>query len=227
LNLTPDHLDRHETFAAYVNTKLRLFENQSEEDFAVANFEDAETAKAMGAFDLRSKSVRFHRGQKLAHGCFVENGRIQYRFEQDGFDVLPVADIALPGRHNLSNVLAATATALLAGVPVASVKTALKEFKGLAHRLEFVRDLNGVKYINDSKATNLESMQAGLDSFQRPLILIAGGRAKENDFQRIQKTIGQRVKKMILIKDFQGVVSKKGRDGKQPHGTDQSRECWR
>lgn len=199
LNVMPDHLDRYENFDEYVKTKLRIFQNQTEDDIAILNSEDEATESAIRSFNLQSRQVQFHAGQKLGRGCFVENGRIKFHVGQKRFDVLAVNEIALQGTHNLSNVLAATSAALLAKIPVDAIRTTLKSFNGLEHRLEFVRELNGVKYVNDSKATNLESMLAGLNSFQQPLVLIAGGRAKENDFRRIQKTISNNVKKLILI----------------------------
>ncbi len=199
LNVTADHLDRHETFDAYLKTKLRLFENQAEGDFAVFNAEDEATERATRSLNLQSKSVQLHTRQKRESGCFVEHGRIQFHFEEKRLDVLAAKEIALQGTHNLSNAMASTSAALLAEIPVEAIQTTLGNFRGLEHRLELVRELNGVKYVNDSKATNLESMRAGLNSFQQPLVVIAGGRAKEDDFQRIQKTISNKVKRMVLI----------------------------
>jgi len=207
LNVTPQHLDRHTNFKEYLTTKLRLFKNQTKDDCATLNSEDKATVSLLGSLNLQSKSVPFHTSQKLECGCFVETGRIKFQFEQMRFDVLAVNEIALPGIHNLSNTLAATAAALVAGIPVEAVAATLKNFTGLEHRLEFVREFNGVKYVNDSKATNLESMRAGLNSFQQPLVVIAGGRAKEDDFRRIQKTISKKVKKMILIGEAADKIS--------------------
>ena len=207
LNVTPDHLDRHTNFKEYLKTKLRLFKNQTEKDYTIFNSDDKATDSAIRSLNLQSKSVQFHTTKRVERGCFVETGRIKFQFEQKRFDVLAANEIALPGIHNLSNALAATAAALLARIPLEAVAATLKNFSGLEHRLEFVRELNGVKYVNDSKATNLESMRARLNSFQQPLVVIAGGRAKEDDFRRIQKTISNKVKKMILIGEAADKIS--------------------
>lgn len=199
LNVTPDHLDRHENFDEYLKTKLRIFQNQTRGDYAIFNAEDKATDRAVRSLNLQSNSVPFHKSKNLDCGCFVEHGLIKFQFEQKRFEVLAANAVALLGTHNLSNALAAISAAIFAEIPLGEITGALKNFKGLEHRLEFVREVNRVKYVNDSKATNLESMQRGLDSFDKPLIVIAGGREKGDDFKRISQTVSKKVKRIILL----------------------------
>lgn len=199
LNVTPDHLDRHESFDTYLKTKLSLIKNQTEADFAIFNSEEEATENGFGALNLRSISIPFHTRKRLEHGCSIDKGRITFQFEEKRLDILAAEEIVLPGTHNLSNSLAAISAALIAGISIDAIARTLRNFHGLEHRLEFVRELSGVKYVNDSKATNLESMRAGINSFEQPLVVIAGGRDKGENFNRIQNAISKKVKKLILI----------------------------
>ena len=176
LNLTPDHLDRHRTFEAYGEAKARIFANQTSADCAILNADD-ETTRAMAS---RSPApvVWFSRRRELPHGVFVRDGRIAAKLNGHVEEICPLSEIFLRGQHNVENVLAATACALWTGVSPAAIRAAIGRFRGVAHRIEWVRDLAGVKYYNDSKGTNVDSTLRALESFSEPIVLIAGGKGK-------------------------------------------------
>lgn len=199
LNLEPDHLNRHGSFDAYVSTKLRLFEHQKDKDFAVYNEEDETTRRAMQSVCARSVRVPLHCEHPLECGGYVSVGEIRFRFSSRLTRLLPVEEIALRGRHNLLNALAASSAAMLAGLPVSAVRQALRRFRGLEHRLELVCTLNGVHYVNDSKATNLDAMRQALNSFDSPIILLAGGQDKGEDLSGVSDLISQKTRHCILL----------------------------
>src|SRR5437879_530668 len=146
LNITPDHLDRHGSLAAYVDAKARIFSNQTPADCAVLNADDEATAAL--ARRTRAHVVWFSRRRALSHGVFVRDGRIAAQLDGHVEEICPLSEIFLRGQHNLENVLAATACALWTGVSPAAIRTAIGRFRGVAHRIEWVRDLAGVKYYN-------------------------------------------------------------------------------
>src|SRR6185369_9670342 len=173
LNLTPDHLDQHRTFEAYGDAKARIFANQTSTDCAVLNADD-EATRAM-ASRAKAPVVWFSRRRELSHGVFVR------------------------GQHNIENVLAATACALWTGVSPAAIRAAVGRFRGVAHRIEWVRDLAGVKYYNDSKGTNVDSTLRALESFSEPIVLIAGGKGKGQDFRPLAAAARGHVAHAVLI----------------------------
>jgi UDP-N-acetylmuramoylalanine--D-glutamate ligase len=180
LNVTPDHLDRHGTFGAYVNAKARVFENQTRTDCAVLNRDDEVTR------DLAKRTaahvVWFSLREPLDYGVFVRDGWIVAKLNGRGEEICPLREVSLRGAHNVENVLAATACALWTGMAPAMIREGIGLFRGVAHRIEFVRDLGGVAYYNDSKGTNVESTIKALESFGEPVVLIAGGKGKGQDF---------------------------------------------
>ncbi len=197
LNLTPDHLDRHGTMEEYGRLKERIFANQGREDFAVLNLDDPWVVDRIHG--LPARSCWFSTQQAPAGGIGVYDGSIVY--EEAGIRrfLCPVQDVRIPGRHNLENALAAAAAALLAGIDREVIAAALSTFPGVPHRLELAGVVGGVKYINDSKGTNPESVLKALDSFQEPIILIAGGKPKGSDFTELAGRISSRVKALILL----------------------------
>ncbi|RMF62039.1 MAG: UDP-N-acetylmuramoyl-L-alanine--D-glutamate ligase [Calditrichaeota bacterium] len=199
LNLTPDHLTRHRDFDTYRRTKLKILQNQNHHGFAVYNEEDEALRSALKEKTLQAALVPFYTERRLRQGCFIADGWVCFSHERGLTRVLPAKEVALRGRHNLANVLAATAAACLSGIPVEAIRRTLQNFAGLEHRLEFVRFLDGVTYINDSKATNLHALQHALESFHPPLILIAGGRDKGDDFSQIATAVADRVKLLLLL----------------------------
>ncbi len=197
LNVTPDHLDRHGTFTAYTEAKARIFLNQTEADCAVLNADD-EVAGTLAA-RTRARVVWFSRRRMVDPGVFVEAGRIAAKFNGHVEDICPVGAIFLRGGHNVENVLAATACALWAGVAPATIGRAIARFRGVPHRIEFIRDLKGVHYYNDSKGTNVASTIKALESFTERIVLIAGGQGKGQDFTPLATVARGRVAQAVVI----------------------------
>lgn len=181
LNITADHLNRHGNMAQYKALKARIFENQTEVDFAILNHDDP-SLRSM-AEGLKAKLLWFSRHQELPQGCFVRDGNILFRLEGQEQLIGPVSEIKLPGSHNLENVLAAVCFACLATVPPAVIRFALRSFAGVEHRIEFVRELQGVRYINDSKGTNPDASIKAIQAMSAPTVLIAGGFDKQVSFE--------------------------------------------
>jgi UDP-N-acetylmuramoylalanine--D-glutamate ligase len=202
LNVTPDHLDRHRTLEAYVKAKARIFENQKESDFCVLNADDA----AANALTSRAKCpvLHFSRRREVTAGAFVRNGKILFRDNQSEREILPievlsVAEITLQGAHNLENVLAAVCIASLAGCPAEKIGQAVRAFKAVEHRLEFVAEIGGVRYFNDSKATNVDATIKALESFPANIHLILGGKDKGSDYSVLNGLLRERVKQVYTI----------------------------
>jgi UDP-N-acetylmuramoylalanine--D-glutamate ligase len=191
LNVTPDHLDRHGTLAAYTEAKARIFMNQGPADCAVLNADD-EGARRLGA-RAAGETVWFSRLRRLDHGVFVRDGWIVTKLNGHVEEIAPVSEIPLRGRHNVENVLAAVACALWTGMAPAEIRRGVAQFRAVAHRIEFIRDLRGVAYYNDSKATNVVSTIKALESFSEPLVLIAGGKGKGQDFRPLAAAARGRV----------------------------------
>lgn len=182
LNLYQHHLDYHETFEDYASSKLMIFQNQSKEDYAVLNW-DQEIVRNL-ADDLQSRLYWFSTRASVTQGAYMQHAEIEgihdrwifFRHESDlPIPILPVSEILLMGEHNLENILAAITIAMLGGLEPSTIAAVLQEFRGVEHRLEFVAEKQGVRYYNDSKATNPEATEKAIQSFSQPLILIAGG----------------------------------------------------
>lgn len=206
LNLTPDHLDRYSGFRDYIAAKRRIFMNQEGTDYAVLNADDGETA-AM-ASEVHAQPVLFSRRKPVDRGAFVRNGRVVYR-DGNGEKDLFAADVSpLRGGHNLENILAACAMAILAGTPPESLEGSVRGFKGVEHRIEFVCERNGVQFFNDSKATNVDAAVKSLEAFPGNILLIAGGRDKAGDFAVLKNLVRERVKHLVLIGEATGKIQK-------------------
>src|SRR5437667_7775995 len=197
LNLTPDHLDRHGSLGAYVDAKARIFANQTPADCAVLNADDEATAALAGR--TRAHVVWFTRRRQLARAVFVDDGWIAAKLNGHVEEICPVSEIFLRGAHNVENVLAATACALWVGLAPEAIPRAIGRFRGVAHRIEFVRDRRGVQYYNDSKGTNVASTLKALESFSERVLLIAGGRGKGQDFEPLAAAARGRVGHAFLI----------------------------
>src|SRR5881409_2799868 len=197
LNIAPDHLDRHGSLAAYVDAKARIFANQTPADCAVLNADDEATAAL--ARRTRAHVVWFSRRRSLSHGVFVRDGRIAAQLDGHVEEICPVAEIFLRGAHNVENVLAATACVLWVGLAPETIRRAIGRFRGVAHRIEFVHDRQGVQYFNDSKGTNVASTLKALESFSERVLLIAGGRGKGQDFEPLAAAARGRVGHAFLI----------------------------
>jgi len=201
LNITQDHLDRYKDITEYGEAKARIFENQHREDVLVLNFDDP-LVRALASRAL-SRVVPFSRSEKHETGAYIENGRLMVR----GETVCGIDEILIKGVHNIENAMAASAAALAAGADQASVAAVLREFPGLEHRLEFVREKDGVTYINDSKGTNVGAVMKSVEGFTRPVILIAGGLDKGSDFSPLAGLFKKRVKLLILIGKAAGTMA--------------------
>ena len=195
LNLSEDHLDRYPDYRAYIDAKLRIFENQTEDDFAVVNRDEALVWQH--AQSLKAALFPFSRKMDLDEGIFFKDGVITYRHNGHE-ECFPTAAIRLQGVHNLENIMAALACALLLGCRPDDTFETILGFEALHHRMEFVREVNGVCYYEDSKATNVGSVEKALESFTA-ITLIAGGRDKGGSYAPLAPLIKERVEHLILI----------------------------
>jgi UDP-N-acetylmuramoylalanine--D-glutamate ligase len=197
LNLTPDHLDRYGDFATYAEMKMRIGENQTATDAFVANRDDAYLMELCSP--LPGKKFYFSISDIVAPGVCVENGMLTSNVEGDARVIMPVTDITLPGPHNLQNCAAAAAIAAIAGVSDDSIRAVLSTFAGVEHRLEGCGAVGHVKFINDSKATNVDSVWYALQSVAGKLVVIMGGRDKKGDFGRLRDLVSRHVSEIVLI----------------------------
>ncbi len=196
LNLTPDHLDRHASFEEYAAAKLRLFENQLDRDAAVLNADDPEVTRRMPS---GPHIYWFSRQKRVAEGAFLRDGQIIFRTDGSEFVVGRRDDIPLRGEHNVENVLAACAAAYLAGADSAAIANGVKTFRGVEHRLEFVGEIGGVDFYNDSKATNVDAALKAIEAFPGPLLVILGGKDKGSPYTLLVEPLRQRARLTILI----------------------------
>jgi UDP-N-acetylmuramoylalanine--D-glutamate ligase len=197
LNVTPDHLDRHHTFAAYTDAKARIFENQHGDDFAVLNADDR-TCVEMAA-RTKAQIFWFSRKKEVNRGAYVEDGRILYRDASGQREVLLVSEITLKGAHNVENVLAAVCIGLLMGCQPGQVRKLVREFRAVEHRLQHVATIRGVEYYNDSKATNVDATIKAIESFPANVHLILGGKDKGSDYTVLNDLLRARVKRVYTI----------------------------
>jgi UDP-N-acetylmuramoylalanine--D-glutamate ligase len=196
LNLTSDHLDRHKTLDAYVAAKARMFENQTELDAAVLNADDPLTARFV---TKKPQVFWFSRKQRVNEGACLQDDEIFVAHKGKQEFVMKRADIPLVGAHNLENVLAAVTAARLAGVDAATIAAAVKNFAGVEHRLEFVVEVRGARYYNDSKATNVDATLKALDSFPGRVLIILGGKDKGSDYTVLQQALREKAIAALLI----------------------------
>ncbi|MCI0407717.1 MAG: UDP-N-acetylmuramoyl-L-alanine--D-glutamate ligase [Acidobacteria bacterium] len=197
LNLAPDHLDRYDRVEDYYRAKARLFENQEPSDFAVVNADDALVREA--ARQVRARTVTFSRRRCLPEGAFLDDERLILSLSGRRETICRWDELKILGVHNLENALAASLAAALLGAPALAIREALVRFQGLEHRLEYVAEIGGVRYFNDSKGTNVGAVVRSLESFTVPLVLIAGGKDKLGDFTPLLPHVQERVKRLILI----------------------------
>ena len=197
LNVTPDHLDRHRTFEAYVDAKARILENQQSADSAVFNAADP-TCVALAA-RTKAQVFWFSRQKEVQQGAWVLDGNILFRDGAQQREIMLVSEIPLKGAHNLENVLAAVCAGALMGCAADKIRQAVREFKAVEHRLEYVATIRGVDYYNDSKATNVDATIKALESFPANIHLILGGKDKGSDYTLLNDLLRQRVKRVYTI----------------------------
>lgn len=196
LNLTPDHLDRHGSMEAYAAAKARIFEKQTAADFAILNADDpASTPYA----PTKPKVFWFSRKQRVAQGAFLRGEEIVFRHHGEEEIILKQSEIPLPGAHNLENALAAVVATRLAGGRPQEIAKAIRSFSGVEHRLEFVAERNGVRYYNDSKATNVDATLKALDAFPGRILIILGGKDKGSDYALLQQPLREKAILALLI----------------------------
>ena len=183
LNITEDHINRFGSMEAYIAAKMRMFENQTERDIAVLNADDPIVMCAV----TKARVLTFSRLHEVTDGAFVRNGMIVYRRGCIEVEVIPAAELGIIGNHNLENALCAVCLSLGMGVNIEAVRRVLREFKGVEHRIEFTRVLDGVTYFNDSKGTNPESTIKAIEAMKQPTILLlgAGNYDKKSDYRPV------------------------------------------
>lgn len=205
LNITPDHLKRYGgSFDAYTRSKCRIFENQRPTDVLIYNDDDRRVKEAVETrADARAPQLlAISCEHEVARGAFVRSGesdQIVLRLESQEEDLMAVHELALRGRHNTYNSLAAAAAARVCDIQNDVIRRSLQTFQGVEHRLEAVREVGGVLYVNDSKATNVNAVWYALESFERPIVLIAGGRDKGNDYSLLRPLVSERVRAVIAL----------------------------
>ena len=197
LNITPDHMDRYPSLDSYVNAKAGIFKNQTPEDFALLGIDDEQVAGLQNR--VCAKLVSFSRTGPVSQGVYLDGNRVMAIIGSRKEEVCRREEIRLPGSHNLSNAMAATTIGLLCGCPADAIRHVLQSFTGLEHAIELVRERQGVRFVNDSKGTNVDATIKALESFEEPVLLIAGGRDKGGDFRKLQEPVRRRVKRLILI----------------------------
>jgi UDP-N-acetylmuramoylalanine--D-glutamate ligase len=212
LNVTEDHLDRYESFDAYFESKARVFENQAASDFAVLNFDDELVRSLSDRVAASVVPVSAH--GEVKDGVFLRDSTIVSQVGGREQEIIAAREVGIPGPHNLSNALAATAAARAVGVAAEDAARVLADFRPLEHRLESVAVIDGVAYVNDSKATNVDAVGFALRSFDAPIVLIAGGKDKGTDFSPLGDVVSERVRRLVLIgeaaekmaRTFEGLV---------------------
>jgi len=210
LNLTPDHLNRHGSMENYGRIKSQIFKNQTPSDYAVVNGQDSFVIKL--ARNIKSKRIIFGTEDKSTMCGFVRDDALTIRLNEKEEEILPVGELGIKGEHNVLNSLAAALAALVMDVDLDDIRSTLRNFRGLPHRMEFVREVNGVRWVNDSKATNVDSVWYALRSFSSPVILIAGGRDKDSDFTSLRERIKEKVRGIILIGEAADKMEKAFKD---------------
>lgn len=213
LNITPDHLNRHHTMENYIEAKSKIFMNQKDADITILNYDDLLTR----GLNTKTKGLCYYFSTDTNLSEINEKG---IYVDSDGFIIINIdnhiklmhkEDLSLPGVHNLQNSLATALIAYLSKIDIKDIVLTLSTFKGVEHRQEFVRNVNGVKYINDSKATNPDSTIKALNSYSSPIILIAGGMDKKSNFKELACEICKNTKGLIVFGETASEIQKQAR----------------
>jgi len=197
LNIAPNHLDRHKTMEAYIAAKQRILDFQDVEDVAVLGYDDPNAQSLAAA--VRGRLRFFSREREVARGAFLREGTLFLRLGSEAWPICRVEEVRLRGRHNLWNVLAAAAVAGSLGADIGAIREAVLTFSGVPHRLERVREVRGVRYVNDSIATTPERVRVALEAFEEPIVLLAGGRDKGLPWEETAEVIARRVRVLIAF----------------------------
>jgi UDP-N-acetylmuramoylalanine--D-glutamate ligase len=196
LNTTCDHVDYHGSFEAYQTTKERIFQNQTNGDFAILNRDESYAIPL--AQKLTAKVLFFSTSHHVKEGMFLDDNRLVYPSDS-GMEEYPLDIIKIPGLHNIENCMAAIMVARICGCSPANIIRALEDFRGIAHRIELVEEKRGVTFYDDSKGTNVGAVCRALETFSQPIILLLGGRDKEGDFETLTPLIKEKVKELLLF----------------------------
>ncbi|QQS46289.1 MAG: UDP-N-acetylmuramoyl-L-alanine--D-glutamate ligase [Acidobacteriota bacterium] len=197
INITPDHLDRYDSMDDYAAAKSNIFRNQTEDDLAVLNADDERVSKMDRL--TRARSVFFSRRRELDDGIFLRGTLVLERRDGSERVLIDRSQITLMGDHNLENVMAALAVGSFCGVPAETMRSTIARFKGVEHRLEFVAEIEGIRFYNDSKATNVDAAIKSLEAFPGNVIAILGGKDKGGDFAPLARLVRERCRAAILI----------------------------
>jgi UDP-N-acetylmuramoylalanine--D-glutamate ligase len=206
LNITPDHLDRYKNYEAYIQSKFRITENQRGHDIFIFNYDD-EVLRSF-ADSLAIRTLGFSLKEELKSGAYLAGDDLVIRIGKEKDVVIAKDDIGIPGPHNLMNAMASVLAARSLGAGFDAIRKTLEKFKGVEHRIEFVRELRGVKYYNDSKATNVDSVKYALQSFKEHIVLIAGGKDKGNNYEAIKDLVKEHVKAIVTVGDGAKAIEK-------------------
>jgi len=210
LNITEDHLDRFETMEYYIECKEKVFANQNKNDFLILNF-DNDITRDM-AKKTKAKVVWFSRKEILDFGAFIKDGNIIFIDGDKEIIICKEEEVKIPGGHNIENALACTAMAHVCGAEPAIIAKTLREFPGVEHRIEFVRELNGIRYINDSKGTNPDATIKAINAMDRPTVLILGGYDKKSDFDELFSRFSEDIKTVIALGETKDNLLKSARN---------------
>ena len=198
LNLSPDHLDQYNyDYEEYALVKFRIAENQENDDYFIYNKDDEMSQKLLGKLNIKATKIPFSLKEKLKRGGFVNDGKIMIK-ESEDFQ-MNIAELSLVGNHNVANSLAASIAGKILKISNESIRNSLMTFQAVPHRLEQVAEINGVQYINDSKATNVNATYYALESMTRPTIWIVGGTDKGNDYTEIENLVKRKVKAIVCL----------------------------
>lgn len=203
LNITPDHLDRYNhRIEEYVDSKNRVYENQDAGDYFVYNYDDVVIKNSM-KHNIKSSLAAFSLQDTVKNeaerGAYLDNYDLLYFYYQGEENIIDTQKLIIKGQHNVYNSMASVITAKLLGIEKSVIQKTLENFKGVEHRLEYIRELNGIKYYNDSKATNVNSVWYALQGFNEPIVLILGGRDKGNDYREIEAEVKKYVKHIVAV----------------------------
>ena len=210
LNITEDHLNRHHTMEEYIRVKELITENQTMDDTVVLNYED-EVLRAFGE-KVQTQVLYFSSQRSLSEGICMEGDEIVLRWKGEEIRVLDVNEQQLLGTHNYENIMAAIAMAYCAGVPVEHIRQSVKSFRAVEHRIEYVTEINGVAYYNDSKGTNPDAAIKGIQAMKRPTLLIGGGYDKESSYEDWIKAFDGKVRYLVLIGQTREKIAKTARE---------------
>lgn len=191
LNITPDHLNRHKNMENYSNIKFSIFKNQNPDDYSIINYDNDICYKK--SKDLSNNLIYFSRLTELDEGVFVNKNSIVIRDNSTEKKVIDIDEIKIPGLHNVENALAATAISYYSGIDIETIRKTLKNFNGVEHRLQYVDTIKGIEFFNDSKATNISSTIKAIEAVNSPIILLAGGMDKGDDFDLLIENLDSKV----------------------------------